>query len=144
MALGEMLLAKDLLDKVQLELALERQRLAGGLLGDNLVALGFITREKLEGLFREPPPTPTSVRDTGLDFHLLLNSVLKTIYVSGPQTVPEISYEVKLPRGIVEELLMAAKRDGFVDVRAAADLNFSILKYSLTNLGRERVIEALN
>jgi hypothetical protein len=144
MALGEVLLAKNFLDKVQLEVALERQKLAGGLLGDNLVALGFITREKLEAFFQEPPPTPTSIRDTGLDPHLLANSVLKTIHVSGPQTVHEVSQQVKLPRGIVEELLLAAKKDGFVDVRGVADLNFGILKYSLTNLGRERVVEALN
>ncbi len=143
MALGDVLLAKNLLDRNQLDLALERQKVAGGLLGDNLVALGLITREKLEAVLQEPPPIPKSMRDTGLDFTFLINSVLKSIYVSGFQTVLELSNHTKLPRGIVEEFLQVLKKDGLVDVRGAADVNFTVLRHALTSAGRERAIEAL-
>lgn len=143
MALGNLLLAKNLLNSGQLETALDHQRVAGGLLGDNLVTLGFISRETLNEVLLEPPPIPRSVGDTGLESHFLVNSVLKSIYVSSLQTVAEISDQLKLSRGIIEELLNLAKRNGLVEVQGATDTNFTILKYALTSLGREQAVEAL-
>jgi predicted ATPase with chaperone activity len=143
MALGEILLAKNLLDEKQVQSALERQKAAGGLLGDNLVALGFISRENLEAILQEPPAAPTIASKTGLDTQFLLNLVLKSIYVSGFQTVPEISSQLKLSRGIVEALLQLLKKDGFVEVRGATDANFAILRHALTGMGRDRAVEAL-
>ena len=143
MPLGEILLAEDLINEEQIESALERQKVAGGLLGDNLVALGFITREKLEAILQEPPAAPNSIRKTGLDTQFLVNLVLKSAYVSGFQTVPEISNQIKLSRGIVEALLQLLKKEGFIEVRGATDANFAILRHTLTSMGRERAIEAL-
>ena len=143
MPLGEILLAKNLLDEAQIESALERQKVTGGLLGDNLVALGFITRENLEAILQEPPAAPSSIQKTGLDSQFLLNLVLKSIYVSGFQTVPEISNQLKLSRGIVETLLQVLKKDGFLEVRGTTDANFAILRHALTNMGRDRALEAL-
>ncbi|MGH7828878.1 MAG: hypothetical protein ACREP8_01750, partial [Candidatus Binatia bacterium] len=58
--------------------------------------------------------------------------------------VPEISNQLKLSRGIVESLLQLLKKDGFLEVRGTAgDANFAILRHVLTNMGRERALEAL-
>lgn len=143
MPLGEVLLAKNLVDKEKLETALDHQKVAGGLLGDNLVTLGFITREELEEILLEPPSVPESVHDTGLTTHFLVNSILKLIYVSGIQTIPEISNRIKLSRGIVEELLNIAKRDRLVEIQGTTNTNFTTLRHTLTNRGRERAIEAI-
>ena len=49
MPLGEILMAKNLLDEQQLEKATERQKVVGGLLGDNLVAL-VLARPEIHSL----------------------------------------------------------------------------------------------
>ena len=41
MAIGELLLAKGIISEEQLKAVLQQQKIAGGRLGDNLVALGF-------------------------------------------------------------------------------------------------------
>jgi hypothetical protein len=143
MALGNLLLAKNILNPGQLDTALEHQRIAGGLLGDNLISLGFITRERLSEILLEPPAIPRSITDTGLETHFLINSVLKSIYVSSLQTVAEISDQIRLSRGIIEELLTIAKRNGLLEVQGSTDASFTALKYALTGLGREQAIEAL-
>lgn len=143
MALGELLLAKNLIDKNQLLTVLEQQKIAGGRIGDNLVALGYITRERLEEVLQEPPPVPKSIAETGLDTNFLNASLLRLMYISALQTVPDLSDQFKLSRTIVEELLNIAKKDALVEVRGATDSNYNILRYALTNLGRERASEAL-
>ena len=50
MAIGELLLAKNFINEDQLKKVLHQQKIAGGRIGDNLIALGYITREKLEAL----------------------------------------------------------------------------------------------
>jgi predicted ATPase with chaperone activity len=143
MPLGEILMAKNLLDEQQLEKATERQKVVGGLLGDNLVALGFIAREKLEEILQEAPPIPKTIGETGLDAQFLLNIVLKSMYVAGHQTIPDISNHTKLGRFIIEELLQIAKKDALIEVRGAADANFTLLRHNLTSAGRERASEGL-
>ncbi len=143
MPLGEILLAKSLLDEKQLEKAAERQKVVGGLLGDNLVALGFISREKLEEVLQEVPPTPKNIRETDLDSQFLLNLLLKAMYVAGLQTIPEISDHMKLGRLIVEELLQIAKKEALLEVRGTADANFTLLRHNLTSAGRERASESM-
>ena len=91
MAIGELLLAKNVIDKEQLQKVLQQQKIAGGRLGDNLVALGYITRGDLESILQEPPPLAKTVEQTGLDDNFLLNCLLRTMYISALQTIPELS-----------------------------------------------------
>ena len=107
------------------------------------MALGFISREKLEEILGEAPPIPKTIAETGLDAQFLLNIVLKAMYVAGHQTIPEISNHTKLGRLIIEELLQIAKKDALIEVRGAADANFTLLRHNLTSAGRERASEGL-
>ena len=43
MAIGELLLAKGIITQEQLDSVLHQQKIAGGRLGDNLVALGYLS-----------------------------------------------------------------------------------------------------
>jgi len=143
MAIGELLLAKGIITEDQHKAVLRQQKIAGGRLGDNLVALGFITRRDLEAILQEPPPVAKSVEDTGLDANFLLNCLLRTIYISALQTIPEISEQIKLTRWVVEELLNFAKKEALVEIRGPSEKNYNIMRYTLTNAGKERASEAL-
>lgn len=143
MAIGELLLEKGIISQDQLELVLHQQKIAGGRLGDNLVALGYLTRGELEAILQEPPRVPKRIDDTGLDVNFLLHCLLRTMFVSALQTIPELSEELKLTRGIIEELLNAAKKEALVEVRGPSEKNPNIMRYALTVAGKERANEAL-
>lgn len=143
MAIGELLLEKGIITAEQLARVVHQQKIAGGRLGDNLVALGFITRSDLEAILQEPPRVPRSPAETGLDMNFLLNCVLRTMYISQLQTIPEISEEIKLTRPIVEDLLNFGKKDALVEIRGPSEKNYNVMRYALTNAGKERASEAL-
>jgi predicted ATPase with chaperone activity len=143
MAIGELLLAKNVIDEEQLQKVLHQQKIAGGRLGDNLVALGYITRGDLESILQEPPPVAKTVEQTGLDDNFLLNCLLRTMYISALQTIPELSQQIKLTRGVIEELLTFAKKEALVEIRGPSENNYNIMRYALTNAGKERASEAL-
>ena len=143
MAVGELLLAKGIITEEQLELVLHQQKIAGGRLGDNLVALGYLTRGELEAILQEPPQVAKNIEDTGLDANFLLNSLLRTMFVSVLQTIPDLSEELKLTRAVVEELLNAAKKEALVEVRGPSEKNYNIMRYALTGAGKDRANEAL-
>jgi hypothetical protein len=143
MAIGELLLAKNIINREQLEKVLHQQKIAGGRIGDNLVALGYITRENLEAILQEPPPIAKTVEDTGLEANFLLTCVLRTMYISALQTIPELSEQIKITRGVIEELLTFAKKEALVEIRGPSEKNVNIMRYALTNAGKERASEAL-
>jgi hypothetical protein len=59
--IGQELLREKVVTEKQVEKALERQKFQGGRLGHNLVALGFITPDKLDTFFKRHPTAPRSV-----------------------------------------------------------------------------------
>jgi predicted ATPase with chaperone activity len=143
MALGNLLVREHLVTQEQVNEAIARQKIAGGLLGDNLVALGYVDRSILEAFLQAPPSIPKSIDETGLNSQFLISLVVKLIYLSGLQTVPEIADQVKLSRSIVETLLQMAKKEGLVEIRGAVNTNLNLLRHNLTNSGKERAAEAL-
>ena len=143
MALGELLLAKNVITEAQLERVLREQKIAGGRFGDNVVALGYITKEKLEAILQEPPPVPMSIQETGLEINFSLNLLLRLMYVTSIQTIPELSEQIKLTRRVVESVLTFAKNETLVEIRGPSENNYTIMRYALTNAGRRRAAEAL-
>jgi predicted ATPase with chaperone activity len=143
MALGELLLAKNIISEEQLHTVRHQQKIAGGRFGENLVALGYISREQLDAILQEPPPAPMNVADTGLETNFLMNLLFRIMYISGLQTVPDLSEQIKLARGVVEELLTFAKKEALVEIKGPVENNHTIMRYALTNAGRDRAGEAL-
>ena len=80
---------------------------------------------------------PKNITDTGLDGNFLLNSLLRTMYISALQTIPELSEQIKLTRWVVEELLTFAKKEALVEIRGPSEKNYNIMRYALTNAGKE-------
>ena len=56
MPLGERLVAANLVTKDDVAEALSQQKSSGGSLGDNLVRLGVIDRDRLEAFLEQGPP----------------------------------------------------------------------------------------
>src|ERR1043166_5532533 len=143
MALGELLLAKNVITEAQLERVLHEQKTAGGRFGENLVALGYISKDNLEAILQEPPAVPTTIQETGLESNFLLNLLLRIMYISGIQTIPELAEQIKLTRRVVTSLLNFAKNETLVEIRGPAENNYTIMRYALTNSGRRRAAEVL-
>jgi len=143
MAIGELLLEKNVINEEQLKKVLHQQKIAGGRLGDNLVALGYVTRERLDEILQEPPGVAKTIEQTGLESNFLLNCLLRTMHISALQTIPELSEQIKLTRAVIEELLAFAKKEALVEIRGPSAKSYNILRYALTHAGSERASEAL-
>src|ERR1043166_7621788 len=133
MPLGELLLARNVITQAQLDSVLHQQKIAGGRFGDNVVALGYISKENLEAILQEPPPVATTIQETELESNFLLNLLLRLMYVSGIQTIPELSEHIKLTRRVVTALLDFAKSETLVEIRGPAENNYTIMRYALPN-----------
>lgn len=144
MSLGQILVARGLIQAEDLDKALARQKEHGDLLGDNLLALGLVTSERLETVLHELPSAPTSIPETGIAATNLLKLLLKAIYVGNVETASQICEELKLSNVIVNALLEDAVDKRLVEILGASGLSaHSEYRYALTGKGREWAIEAL-
>lgn len=142
--LGESLLEKQYITEAQLNKALERQRIHGGRLGHNLIALGFIVEEQLDSIFQRVPPIPRELADTGLELDFIVDLTLKHAMPLGDFRLPQIAALVKLPNGIVEMALDELRRKRFVEVRKADQLAKLTYHYRVTDDGKKRGGELLD
>ncbi|MEJ2699464.1 MAG: ATPase [Desulfuromonadales bacterium] len=141
--LGQKLLENRAVNEIQLQEALERQRLQGGRLGHNLVALGHITSEKLGTFFNSAPPAPRTVSDTGLDFSFLTDLVLKHLLHMGEFRLSAVAESTRLPAPIIDSSIELLRREKMVEVRGAAEYVKSSFKFSITEQGKNRAGELL-
>jgi predicted ATPase with chaperone activity len=142
-SLGESLLDKKYITEEQLEIALERQRIQGGRLGQNLIALGFICEKVLATVFEMVPPVPKDLAETGLEFDFLVDLTLKHLLPLGDFRLPQVANLLKLPNGIVEKALDELRQKRFVEVRKADQLAKLTYQYRLTDDGKRQAGELL-
>ena len=77
------------------------------------------------------PPEPTSVEETGLDFGLLLDLCLKTIYYAGRPTARLICQRIALPLSATEELLNFLRRQELAEIVGTASRSELDYQYAL-------------
>ncbi len=143
--LGDLLVRAKLVTEMDIAKALERLSMCGGRLGDNLVAIGAITKEALESFVHRTPREPDNIAATGLDEADLLNLMLKLIYVGRLQTVRQFGDSIKLPYNIVLELVrMAVDRSLLQNLGARSSDSLIDLAYTFTEQGKRFVIDAMN
>ncbi len=90
------------------------------------------------------PPAPQTVAETGLTEGFLVDLLVKTIYRMGLERPSEIAAAMKLPVGIVGQLIETAQ--GMRMVETLGQLGASLtaeMRYALTGKGREWALEAL-
>lgn len=141
--LGELLVEEKIVTETELKKALERQRLNGGRLGYNLLALGCITADELHTFFSPHPEMPKSLEDSGLDLSFIADLILKHILHLGEFRLSDVVDTVKLPPTVIDPAIEILRREKLVEVRSAAEFTKASYKFIITELGKVRAGELL-
>jgi energy-coupling factor transporter ATP-binding protein EcfA2 len=143
-ALGALLVGENLITQAQLEQAISHQRHEGGRVGEILVSMGYISADVLARFFRNTPPIPRKVEQTGLSQVFLTELMLKIAFFdAGIFTLASIAQSICLPRNVVDEVIFQAKADHLVAVRSTGSAGNGFIVYELTDAGRQRAEVAL-
>lgn len=126
-------------------MALERLAENGGRLGDNLVAIGAITQERLNTFLHRIPSEPSDIKATGVDEVDLMALLLKLIYRDRLETTRQFIEAIKLPYPIVHDLTrMAIDRNLLQTLGTRYTDNPIDLSYTFTEEGRRWTLDALS
>jgi predicted ATPase with chaperone activity len=88
-------------------------------------------------------PQPQTIEETGLDFGLLVDLCIKTMYYIGRPQARVISSQLGLTFHIVQEILTFLKREQLCEVVGSAGLGEQNYQYTLTAKGAEKAEEVL-
>ena len=90
------------------------------------------------------PTPPRTIADTGLQPGFLVDLLLKTLYRMGLERPSEIGRAMKLPVGIVIQLIEIAQAQKLVETLGQLGASLTAeMRYALTGKGREWALEAL-
>jgi DNA polymerase III delta prime subunit len=143
--MGDLLVRAKLVTEEDVTKALERLTEKGGRLGDNLVALGAITRERLDSFLHRIPREPADIKAIGIDEVDLMGLLLKLIYRDRLETTRQFVDAIKLPYHIVLELVqMAVNRQLLQNLGSRYADNPIDLSYAFTEEGRRWTLDALS
>ena len=111
----------------------------------NLTSAVVRIEEQEEEDPRQAPfvPQPQTIEETGLDFGLLLDLCIKTMYYIGRPQARVISSQLGLAFRIVQEVLTFLKREQLCEVVGSAGLGEQNYQYTLTGKGAEKAEEVL-
>ncbi len=139
-----MLIRAGLITEADVTHALDRLHEQGGRLGDNLVALGVITRERLNQFLHRIPAEPADIKSTRIDEVELMAMLLKLIYRDRLETTRQFIDAIKLPYHIVLGLVqMAVDRQLLQTLGARYSDNPIDLSYAFTEEGRRWTLAAI-
>ncbi len=144
MLLGDLLVAHGVLTHNEVQQAIDRQRSHGGMLGENLVALGHISQDKLSQFLDFFPDEPATLADTGLSQTFLLGLAMKVLYVRALDTASKLAEAICLPVKLANDLIDIARERKLAEVLGTVGSSMlSELRFTLTGKGKEWAVEAL-
>lgn len=135
--LGQKLLEKHVISEAQLKEALEKQRLNGGRLGDNIVALGYLSKNELNSFFKKHPTPPAKTKDTGLEPNFIVDLLLKHATYKGAFTLGEMSESIKLPINILSGAIEKLRKDHLIEVKGASQFAQESYTFQITEQGKK-------
>jgi hypothetical protein len=141
--LGNRLISEGVISANQMELALERQKQHGGRLGENLIALGFITEADMGNVYATHPLPPQTVEETGLDLEFIAGLVLKHTLFMGEFKISEICGRVKLTYSVVDRALELLRREKYVEVKGGSSYDSASFTFKTTETGKSYGAELL-
>ncbi|MBW2519663.1 MAG: ATPase, partial [Deltaproteobacteria bacterium] len=141
--LGQKMLEQRAVTKQQLREALGRQRLHGGRLGQNLVALGFIKEDELDSFFKRVPPAPETIEETGLNLHFIADLALKHIVSMGQFRIGDLAQKIGLSTAILDEAVELLRHEKLLEVRSATQFVKSTFNFVVTETGKRRANELM-
>jgi predicted ATPase with chaperone activity len=89
-------------------------------------------------------PQPQKLDETGLDFSMVLDLVIKAIYFAGRPAARQIGAQLALAFPVVDEVLAFLKREQMAEVVGSAGMGEQLYQYSLSGKGLEKAEEALS
>ena len=124
--------------------ALGLQRIQGGRIGENLVALGAIDADVLNGFLRRSLVGPKDIAATGIDEADLLALLMKLIYSYRLEKVGQFTDAFKLSQNIVMDLTrLAVGRQLLYTLGAHSSDAMMETRYALTDEGRRWTVDAM-
>src|SRR3972149_9087284 len=120
-AIGYRLIHEGILTEEQLNRALERQKLYGGRLGNNLIELKFINNDILKSFFKKKPGIPRTVEGTALTINFIGELILKNVLFMGDFFVNTVSEKIKLPSQIIDQAIQILRREHLVEVKGSTE-----------------------
>lgn len=145
--LGDILTAKGVVSAVDVERALAYQKENGGRFGDCLVKLGLTTHEDIENILGDTPKSPWTLEDMDVDPMLLLQLMVKGMYVENFELPSQIADAMKLADSIVNALLDRAVERKLAEIVGQKESLFGGYgekRYTLTRAGRDWAVESLD
>jgi predicted ATPase with chaperone activity len=131
---GAKIVEKGIVSVDSLKKALERQRLFGGRIGSNLVALGLLEEEQLSEFFKFFPPVPGTMEETSLEPTFVSDLILKHAMILKTFTLPRMSQQIRLPQQLVKQSLDELRKLGLAEI-TQGDTSFNIANYQYTITG---------
>lgn len=145
MLFGESLVAHGFVTQQDVDRAIDRQRSAGGRIGDNLLALNLISREVLDAALTVIPTAPKSIAETGISETRLLRLMLKAMVLLGDNSASKVRQTTKLPYTVARELLQVAVDQKLIEAMGEDmdGIRRGEMRYAITRAGRDWATEAL-
>jgi hypothetical protein len=142
--LGELLVRANLVTTKDLTESLARMKEHGGRIGENLVAIGAIRQEVLDGFIHRIPEEPNDIDATGVDDTDLLALLMKLIYACRLEKVGQCADAIKLPQTIVMDLArMAIERQLLYTLGSHSSDSILDVRYALTDEGRRWTVDSM-
>ena len=135
--MSQKMLNDQVVTKEQLREASARQRLHGGRLGQNLVALGYVSEDQLGSFFKQTPSAPNNVAETGLSLDFIADLAMKHIISMGEFSLSDLSQRIGLPFAILDEAIELLRREKRVEVRGATQFVKSSFSFIATETGKK-------
>jgi predicted ATPase with chaperone activity len=88
-------------------------------------------------------PQPQTIEETGLDFTMILDLVVKAVYFAGRPSARQVAAQLALPFPVIDEILAFLKREQLAEVVGSAGVGEQLYQYSLSGKGLEKAEEAL-
>ena len=141
--IGERLEKKGKISRDQLQKALERQRIHGGRLGHNLIALGFLSEDELSSFFEVVPEAPKSVEESGLSLPFIKDLILKHGIRINEFTITEMGIQTGLSPSIVDKAIEALRKEFLIEVKGAGQITKFAFRFALTDAGKKKAADRL-
>ena len=88
-------------------------------------------------------PQPLTIAETGIDFALLVDLLLKTLHFAGRPSARQLSDQLALSHPVIDSLLAFLRQEQAAEIMGSSGVGEQSYQYSLTDRGRHKAAEAL-
>jgi predicted ATPase with chaperone activity len=142
--LGMRVVKKGLISISDLRQARERQRMFGGRIGSNLVALDLLSEEDLATFFRFFPKQPSTAKETKIDISFISDLILKHALFLKSFDIKELTEKLMLNQSVMIECLDSLRHDRMIEItRGDTSLLRSNYQYRITDSGINRALNLM-